>query len=52
LKEFGLLRGKEIGVGIQTITQRLAAVGLELKSTYVVIIFPDVLPGGPAEGAG
>jgi serine protease Do len=50
LKEFGHLRRQEIGVGIQTITPTMAA-GLGLTRNYGVII-SDILPGGPAEGAG
>ncbi len=50
LKQFGHLRRQEIGVGIQTITPTMAA-GLGLTRNYGVII-SDILPGGPAEGAG
>src|SRR5215831_5017310 len=50
LKQYGHLRGQEIGIGIQTITPAIAA-GLGLKRNYGVII-SDVLPGGPAEAAG
>ena len=50
LKEFGHLKRQEIGVGIQTITPSMAT-GLGLPRNYGVII-SDVLPGGPAEGAG
>jgi serine protease Do len=50
LKEFGRLRRQEIGIGIQTITPAMAS-GLGLARNNGVII-SDVLPGGPAEGAG
>ena len=50
LRKFGHLHRAQIGVGLQTITPVLAA-ALNLPRSYGVIV-SDVLPDGPAVGAG
>jgi len=50
LKEYGRLRGQDVGISFQTVTPTLAA-ALNLPRHYGVII-SDVTPGGPAEVAG
>jgi serine protease Do len=50
LKQYGRLRGQDIGISFQTITPTMAA-GLGLTKSYGVVI-SDVTPGGPAETAG
>jgi serine protease Do len=50
LIKYGQLRRQEVGVGLQTITQPMAA-SLGLARDYGVIV-SDVWPGGPAEAAG
>src|SRR4051812_26794459 len=50
LRQYGRLRGQEIGISFQTIGPTLAA-GLGLQKHYGVIV-SDVTPGGPAATAG
>jgi len=50
LRKYGHLHRPEIGVQLQTISPEMAQ-GLGLARSYGVII-SDVVPGGPAEGAG
>ncbi len=50
LRKYGHLHRPEIGVQLQTISPEMAQ-GLKLARNYGVII-SDVVPGGPAEGAG
>ncbi len=50
LRKYGHLHRPEIGVQLQTISPEMAQ-GLGLARNYGVII-SDVVPGGPAEGAG
>ncbi len=50
LRKYGHLHRPEIGVQLQTISAEMAQ-GLKLSRNYGVII-SDVVPGGPAEGAG
>jgi serine protease Do len=50
LREYGHLHRLEIGVQLQTISPEMAE-GLGLSRNYGVIV-SDVVPGGPAEGAG
>ena len=50
LRKYGHLHRPEIGVELQTISPEMAQ-GLRLARNYGVII-SDVVPGGPAEGAG
>ncbi len=50
LRKYGHLHRPEIGVQLQTISPEMAQ-GLKLSRNYGVII-SDVVPGGPAEGAG
>jgi len=50
LRKYGHLHRAEIGVQLQTISPEMAQ-GLKLSRNYGVII-SDVVPGGPAEGAG
>jgi serine protease Do len=50
LRKYGHLHRPEVGVQLQTISPEMAQ-GLGLARNYGVII-SDVIPGGPAEGAG
>jgi serine protease Do len=50
LKQFGHIRGQDIGIAIQTITPSMAT-SLNLVQPWGVIV-SDTLPGSPAEKAG
>ena len=50
LKQYGVVRRQEVGVGLQTITPGMAT-ALGLVRNYGVIV-SDVTPGGPSETAG
>jgi serine protease Do len=50
LRKYGHLHRPEIGVQLQTISPEMAQ-GLSLTRNYGVLV-SDVVPGGPAEGAG